>query len=93
MQYTTLSRLSNPGAQSIQSFNPEKGPLVLHRKTSLSSGVLDLPASFGYYIHVIDRIELSFSLKFWTHSPLVQGVVNANFDLHQICLTQQWPAT
>ena len=37
--------------------------------------------SFGYYIHAINRIRSSFFLNFWTHSPLVQGVVNAMISL------------
>ena len=91
MQHSTLSRLSKPGAQSIQSFNTEKGhlsPALLYSHQGLT-----MTHTFGYYIHVINRIESSFFPNFLTHPPLVQGVVNSNFDLHQIYLTEQWPAT
>ena len=72
MQHTTLSRLSKPGAQSIQSFNAEKCCLRYSHQGS------PMTHSFGYCIHVINRIELSFFPNFLIHSSLVQGVVNAN---------------
>ena len=62
MHHSTLSRLSKPGAQSIQSFNAEKGrlsPALLYSHQGLT-----MTHTFGYYIHVIIELNHHFSRIF-----------------------------